>query len=88
MLIKLFCTAFLQVFFVSGNTLFISRLNWWGIGINGFMISFLWTFNVTGIIRNGKASSMVRRIVYSLGAMFGGITGVLFASITDKIMQG
>ena len=74
---RLFGTAFLQVFFVSANTLFISRLYWPGMIVAGWMISFLWTLNVSGI----RKDTWALRVSYSTGAMLGGLTGVFFANM-------
>ncbi len=78
--VRLFGTAFLQVFFVSANTLFISRMYWPGVVVAGWMISFLWTLNVSGI----KKDTWALRISYSTGAMLGGIAGVLIANMIEK----
>jgi len=76
---KLFATAFLQVFFVSANTLFIARLFWPGIIIAGFGISFLWSGNVKRI----AIGNLTDRIIYSYGAMAGGVVGVLTANLIN-----
>jgi len=70
--LKLFGTAFLQVFLVSANTYFISRVAWIGIAICGFFISYLWTINVQRV----TFGNIIDRIVYASGAMFGGLLGV------------
>ncbi len=72
---KLFITAFFQVLLVAGNTYFISQRVWIGIAIASFGISFLWTYNVKKI----SASSTTERIIYSTGAMCGGLLGVFIA---------
>jgi len=69
---KLFITAFLQVFLVSANTYFISRLVWIGIAVCGFGISYIWTLNVKRI----SAGTLSERLAYAGGAMLGGLTGV------------
>lgn len=76
-MIRLFLTAFLQVFFVSGNVYFISQKYWLGVAICGFMISMLWSHNVKKI----AFSSQIERIVYSLGAMCGGLCGVFVSGL-------
>lgn len=70
---KLFLTAFGQVFLVSANTFFISKLFLPGIAIAGFGISWLWTGNVKRVTFGGTRD----RLIYSAGAMIGGIFGVL-----------
>jgi len=72
---KLFLTAFLQVFLVSANTLFISKMFYPGIIIAGFGISWFWAGNVKRVSISGNKE----RIIYATGAMLGGITGVTLA---------
>jgi hypothetical protein len=79
---KLFLTAYLQVFLVSANTLFISRLFWFGIAAAGFGISYMWTLNVRRI----SVSSQTDRLIYSTGAMTGGLSGVLLATYATKLL--
>jgi hypothetical protein len=74
-MIKLFITAFLQVFFVSANTYFLARVNWIGVAVCGWMISFLWSSNVRKI----SIGNMKDRIIYSSGAMCGGLVGLYLA---------
>lgn len=74
-MIKLFITAFLQVFFVSANTYFLAQVNWIGVAVCGWMISFLWSSNVRKI----SIGNMKDRIIYSTGAMFGGLVGLYLA---------
>lgn len=69
---RLFLTAFVQVFLVSANTYFISKLFWPGIAVAGFGISYLWTVNVKKI----SISKQKDRLLYSFGAMCGGLSGV------------
>ena len=69
---RLFITAFLQVFLVTANTYFVSRIAWLGIAACSFGISYIWTLNVKRI----SASSPIERIAYSTGAMAGGLLGV------------
>lgn len=77
---KLFITAFLQVFLVSANTYFISRLVWLGIAACGFGISYIWTLNVKRI----SASTFSERMAYATGAMLGGLLGVLVSKVIIK----
>jgi len=74
---KLFATAFMQVFLVSANTWFISRLFWPGIAAAGFGISYLWAINV----KKANIATTADRVIYSTGAMLGGLCGVLISSI-------
>lgn len=70
---RLFITAFLQVFFVTANTYFISKTFYIGIAFAGFGISWLWSGNVKKIAIGNKRD----RAIYSIGAMFGGLCGVM-----------
>jgi len=73
----IFITGYAQVFLVSANTYFISRTTWLGIAVCGFGISYLWTINV----RRVTIGSRTEQIIYSTGAMLGGLTGVLMARL-------
>ena len=73
----IFITGYAQVFLVSANTYFISRTTWLGIAVCGFGISYLWTINV----RKVTIGSRTEQIIYSSGAMLGGLTGVMLAKM-------
>lgn len=73
---KLFLTAFLQVLFVSANTYFLSQVNWIGVAICGYSISWLWAGNVRKVSIGSKAD----RLIYSTGAMCGGLVGLYIAT--------
>jgi hypothetical protein len=73
----IFITGFAQVFLVSANTYFISRTTWLGIAVCGFGISYLWTIHVRRVTIGTKAE----QVVYSTGAMLGGLTGVMLAKM-------
>lgn len=75
-MIKLFITAFLQVFFVSANTYFLARVNWIGVAVCGFFISWLWAGNVKRV----SIGSKTERFIYSTGAMCGGLVGLYLAA--------
>ena len=77
---KLFLTAFAQVFLVAANTLFISRLFWPGIAVAGFAISFAWSYNVKRI----SIGTIRERLVYCSGAMLGGLCGVFIANLFNN----
>lgn len=79
---KLFATAFLQVFFVAGNTVFLSEKNVAGVAIFGFMISFLWTANIKKV----SCGTMQDRLIYSTGAMLGGLAGMSMSSFITQIL--
>jgi hypothetical protein len=80
---QLFITGFLQVFFVAANTYLISKFFLVGVAVCTFFISFIWTYNVSK--KNGKVSfqNLPDRLVYSIGAMCGGLSGMMFI---DKIL--
>jgi len=80
--LKLFTTAFLQVFFVTANTYFISKTFYVGIIFASFGISWLWAGNVKKIAIGSKRD----KFIYSLGAMCGGLSGVVISkTILDLI---
>lgn len=68
-------TGFLQVIFVSMNTIYITREAWVALIVTSFCISFLWSGNV----RRVAFGDMWDRIVYALGAAFGCGVGVVIA---------
>lgn len=73
--VKAFLTAFLQVMFVCSNTVMIAKVNYAGIAVCSFGISFLWTMNVRAAL-----GSWELRIAYCLGATSGAIFGVLVSN--------
>ena len=72
---QLFFTGFLQVFFVSLNTVFLAKGMVVGILLAAFTISFIWTLNV----RKTVAATLPERITYSLGAAIGSVSGYYLA---------
>ena len=76
----IFITGFAQVFLVSANTYFISRTAWLGIAACGFGISYLWTINV----RRVTIGTRTEQVVYSTGAMMGGLMGVFMAKLIRR----
>ena len=76
----IFSTGFAQVLMVSANTYFISRTTWMGIAVCGFGISYLWTINVRRVTIGTRAE----QLVYSTGAMLGGLTGVMMAKMIRR----
>jgi hypothetical protein len=74
---KLFITAFIQVFLVSANTYFIANSFWIGIAFAGFGISWFWTSNVKRVAFGTKTE----RLIYSTGAMLGGLSGVFISKM-------
>lgn len=73
----LFCRAWLQIFLVSVNTYFIANNNMLGIVAASWLISFVWSFNVTKL----SNPDMTDRVIYSTGAALGGLAGYLMASM-------
>ena len=79
--INLFATAFIQVFLVSANTYFISKTFYIGIAFAGYGISWFWTGNVKKV----SFGKVQERVIYSLGATIGGLSGVLLSKIIFKL---
>lgn len=77
---KLFLNGFIQVFFVSMNTLLIMKNNFIGIFICSFLLSFVWSNNIRKIV----FSNINERIKYALGASTGSILGVLLIHFLQR----
>lgn len=73
---KNFLLAFIQVFFVSLNVKFISVGYLPGIAASSFIISYIWTHNV----KKAAFGSEWDKVIYSLGAMCGGVCAYLVLS--------
>lgn len=71
---NIFYTAFIQVFLVAVNTIFLSKGIVFGIAIFSFLISWFWVSNV----KKMSISSKKDRYIYCFGAMLGGVVGFLF----------
>lgn len=76
---NLFKTAFIQVFLVSINTVFLSKGFYLGVAVAGFLISWFWVTNV----KKANIASKKDQFIYSLGAMTGGLSGLL---LTDFLL--
>jgi len=74
---NLFITGFLQVFFVALNTWLITQRSFLGVLVVSFLISFIWSFNVKKV----AFGSMRDRLVYSIGASIGGLTGLFIGGL-------
>lgn len=72
---SLFGTGVVQVCLVAINTWQISQSKWIGAFIVGFLISFVWTFNVKKV----AFGNMWHRIAYAGGAAIGTILGLFIA---------
>jgi hypothetical protein len=75
--LKLFGTAFIQVYLVAISTVCLANSFYIGVALMGFFISFTWTFNVSKI----AICTIKERIIYSSGACIGSLLGL----ITTKI---
>ncbi len=75
--IKRFLYAWIQVTLVCLNTWQISQGKVVGAIVVGFLISFVWCFNIQGI----AFSKLSEKITYSLGACCGTATGILISRI-------
>jgi len=74
---KLFFYSYLQLALVSISTILITKHLYFGIFLSSFLISLLWTYNVSKVV----ISTYNQKILYSLGAGAGAISGVFFISI-------
>lgn len=82
--INVFITGFLQVILVCLNTYQIANYiitnsvkTLFGIIVVGFLISFVWTFNVKKV----ALGSITARLLYSSGAAIGSAIGVLIGEL-------
>ena len=69
---KLFLMGWLQVALVAIQTYFLSKSFYGGVLIGGFLISFVWSFNVKSV----AFGSNLDRLIYSIGAGCGAISGL------------
>jgi hypothetical protein len=70
---KTFFTSFFQIGLVAINTLLIAKQLFRAVFICSCLISLLWAFNVSKI----ALSDLRQKLIYSLGAGCGAITGML-----------
>jgi hypothetical protein len=70
---KTFFTSFFQIGLVAINTLLISKQLFLAVFVCSCLISLLWAFNVSKI----ALSDLRQKLIYSLGAGCGAITGML-----------
>ena len=80
---QLFTTGFIQVYFVAINTYFIAKGMFIGVLIASFAISLIWSFNVKKI----AFGTLRERIVYSLGASIGAVSGVATSKNVIQIIE-
>ena len=69
----LFQTAFIQVFLVAINTIFLAKGILIGIAITSFLISWVWVANV----KKANIATKTDRFIYAFGAMCGAVSGYL-----------
>jgi hypothetical protein len=74
---SLFFTGFIQVYFISVNTYFLSKEMYWGVLIAAFMISWVWSLNIKKL----AFGSAFDRVVYALGATAGSLAGLWSSSL-------
>ena len=74
---KTFLTSFFQVGLVAINTLLIARGLFLGVFIVSFIISLLWTFNVSKI----AISTINQKLTYALGAGCGAVVGLYLVKL-------
>lgn len=79
---KLFLSAFVQVFLVALNTFLIAKGIIWAVFIVGFLISYVWSRNVKKIAIGGEKE----RLLYSLGAGCGSLAGLLIGQQLYKLL--
>lgn len=73
--VKLFATGFTQVLLVAINTFQIAHEKWLGCIIVGFLISYIWTWNVKKV----AFGTHLDRVIYAGGASAGTIAGLLLS---------
>jgi len=81
-LFSIFFSSLLQIFFVSVNTILISREMLIQAGVCGFLLSLVWTFN----IRRITIASWGERISYCLGAGIGTSSGIMFIKLIREVI--
>ncbi len=75
--LSLFATGLIQVLLVGLNTWQISHDKYIGAFIVGFLISFVWTWNVKKIAFGSTSD----RFIYAFGAAVGTISGLMIAKL-------
>jgi hypothetical protein len=75
--LSLFGLSFIQVFFVSLNTIFLSESNYIGVMFAAFSISYIWTLNVKRL----SVGTNFERFIYSIGAMSGSLSGLFITKM-------
>ena len=76
---KIFFQSFFQIALVSISTVLITKHLYFGVFVVAFLISLLWTFNVSRI----AVSSIKQKLIYSLGAGTGAVCGLLLTQLLN-----
>jgi hypothetical protein len=76
---KIFFQSFFQIGLVSVSTILITKHLYFGIFVVSFLITLLWTFNVSRI----AVSTIKQKLIYSLGAGAGAVCGVLLTQLLN-----
>jgi hypothetical protein len=76
---KIFFQSFFQIALVSISTILITKHLYFGIFVSSFLITLLWTFNVSRI----AVSTIKQKLIYSLGAGTGAVCGVLLTQLLN-----
>lgn len=74
---RLFFTAFIQIFLVAANTVFLARGYVLGMILSSFGINWIWTHNVRKTAFGGEAD----RLYYAFGATTGCLAGYYFSKM-------
>ena len=73
----LLATAFVQVVFVAMNTVFIAHYKLLPNLLTGFLISYVWSWNVKRVAFGDHGD----RLAYATGAALGSVTGTVAAGV-------
>lgn len=76
---KTFFQSFFQIALVSISTVLITKHLYFGVFVVAFLISLLWTFNVSRI----AVSTIKQKLIYSLGAGAGAVCGLLSTQLLN-----
>lgn len=81
--IELFLSGMIHVLLVAINTYQLAHKKWVGCFIIGFLISFIWTFNVKKIAFGKNAE----RIIYAFGAAVGTVLGLALSTFFYETLK-
>jgi hypothetical protein len=76
---KTFFQSFFQIALVSISTVLITKHLYFGVFVVAFLISLLWTFNVSRI----AVSTIKQKLIYSFGAGTGAVCGLLLTQLLN-----